>query len=512
MPSSSKGWGWQGEGGGAKFDVVTAVRVLKSAGHADHAAELARRHGEHDLYLRIQLERPQPELQGALEYIASLPFEEAAEQLRRRGKPLVLRLPEDTTGVLMALCTGKYTKSSSPSRSRARAGERAGAREGGDTAAPDPRLKSCPEDFIHLYVDQARWLRIFLQHVLREEGGAGATVSNTLLELLLREWSQAGEGAGGERAEVEQKQREGEVLALLDNPRAAYDVDHALVLVQLMNFKPGQLYLYEKLHMTDLVLEHYVEAGDTRNMVRMCRKEGRKNPDLWEQVLGYLVDRSARSSSGTDGPVGSTKNGVGGGAGRRGEGEDEGLSSDEGGEGAWDDILELLALIEREQALLPLQVVRILSRNPSLPLWVVRDHLSRHLGEAVSSASVDTAAIQDLRDSTGEMKAEIQSLRSVKEGSAVASSGAGLRVAVELPMFFKAGQRHGLAKGNTGGGYDLPGMGVGIGGGGEQRKIEDIKLAQARKAGDHEQFFKGLEEASDGFAYVASYFGKGVIH
>lgn len=37
-----------GGGGGAtsaaNFDVVTAIRVLKSAGHADHAAELARRH------------------------------------------------------------------------------------------------------------------------------------------------------------------------------------------------------------------------------------------------------------------------------------------------------------------------------------------------------------------------------------------------------------------------------------------------------------------------------------
>ena len=33
---------------------------------------------------------------------------QAAEQLRRRGKPLVAALPEDTTGVLMALCTGRY--------------------------------------------------------------------------------------------------------------------------------------------------------------------------------------------------------------------------------------------------------------------------------------------------------------------------------------------------------------------------------------------------------------------
>lgn len=38
-----------GGAGGANFDVVTAIRVLKSAGHADHAAELARRHGGEDL-------------------------------------------------------------------------------------------------------------------------------------------------------------------------------------------------------------------------------------------------------------------------------------------------------------------------------------------------------------------------------------------------------------------------------------------------------------------------------
>lgn len=52
----------------------------------------------------------------------------------------------------------------------------------------------------------------------------------------------------------------------------------------------------------------------------------------------------------------------------------------------------------------------------------------------------------------------------------------------------------------------------GLGGlGGEQAKIHDIKAAQARSAVDHEQFFKGLEEAADGFGQVASYFGKGVM-
>lgn len=112
---------------------------------------------------------------------------------------------------------------------------------------------------MHLYVDELRWLRIFLTYVLREGGRAGPTVADTLLELLLREWAQAGEasssssgsggGGGGRRGNgglAAKKQRENEVMALLDNPRAGYDADHALVLVQMLNFKPGQLYLYEK--------------------------------------------------------------------------------------------------------------------------------------------------------------------------------------------------------------------------------------------------------------------------
>lgn len=107
------------------------------------------------------------------------------------------------------------------------------------------------EDFVHLYVDEPKWLRIFLTYVLREGGQAGPAVADTLLELLLREWaretSSDGSGGGGDDSYgAAAKQREGEILALLDNPRAGYDADHALVLVQMLNFRPGQLYLYEK--------------------------------------------------------------------------------------------------------------------------------------------------------------------------------------------------------------------------------------------------------------------------
>ncbi|CAM9660205.1 unnamed protein product [Pylaiella littoralis] len=525
------GEGTGGGAGGANFDVVTAIRVLKSAGHADHAAELARRHGEHDWFLRIQLERSQPDFAGALAYIASLSFNEASlymsEQLRRRGKPLVAALPEDTTGVLMALCTGRY--SSKPEGSSLSSS----ADTGKDAAAPAPgsTRMAAAEDFVHLYVDELRWLRIFLTYVLREGGRAGPTVADTLLELLLREWARAestrsgGGGGSGSGGSAVKKQREGEVMALLDNPRAGYDADHALVLVQMLNFRPGQLYLYEKLYMTDLVLEHYVDTGDTRNMVRVCRKEGNNNPDLWVQVLGYLVNsassvdpqQSSPDGDGDgdgDGNLGSHYHSssaaaaAGGGGGTAGTGDGGDASSEEGDggvggeEGRWDDVRELLALIERDQVLSPLRVVSILSQNPQLPLWVTRGFLPRYLTKSAAAAASDALAASELRESTEKMRAEIQGLRATVQSSS--SSAAGSRVAMELPTFTASE----LGKGGS---KAVSPSGLGGGLGGEQAKIHDIKAAQARSASDHEQFFKGLEEAADGFGQVASYFGKGVM-
>lgn len=207
---------------------------------------------EHDWFLRIQLERAHPDYSGALAYIASLSFGEAAEQLRRRGKALVAALPEESTGVLMALCTGRYTRKPEGGGADERrspgggeGGEEGGGVGSGGGGGDGGVAKMAPaEDFVHLYVDEPKWLRVFLMYVLREGGRAGPTVADTLLELLLREWAR--QGGRGASMEAAKKQREREVMALLDNPRAGYDADHALVLVQMLNFKPGQLYLYEK--------------------------------------------------------------------------------------------------------------------------------------------------------------------------------------------------------------------------------------------------------------------------
>lgn len=94
-------------------------------------------------------------------------------------------------------------------------------------------------------------------------------------------------------------------------------------------------------------------ARPPRNMLRVCRKEGKNNPDLWAQVLGYLVTNALPEDAA---PASSPATAAAADA----EGDD--ASSEEGddggaaGEGRWDDVRELLALIERDQVLSPLRV------------------------------------------------------------------------------------------------------------------------------------------------------------
>eukprot|EP00611_Tribonema_gayanum_P020385 TRINITY_DN3710_c0_g1_i2.p1 TRINITY_DN3710_c0_g1~~TRINITY_DN3710_c0_g1_i2.p1 ORF type:complete len:337 (+),score=64.81 TRINITY_DN3710_c0_g1_i2:766-1776(+) len=225
-----------------------------------------------------------------------------------------------------------------------------------------------------------------------------------------------------------------------------------------------------------------------RNMLHICKREGAKSPDLWATVLSHLVSRA------------------------RGSAADFKASCDE--------IQEVLGLLAHEQALPPLEVLDILRENPDLPLWVARDYLTGHVSHTAKELSRHEADINDLRRSTAQMRREMAVLRT---SAGVQSGGTGL-----VPDY---GGSTATSPAGDGGAEDaalpaclplspipsqMPAAVLGSGGGsaamsGEHAKYVDIKRAQAQRAGDHEQFYKDLEEATDGFAQVAACFGKGLI-
>lgn len=92
-------------GDSKNFDVETAIRVCRQGKYYDHALKLARKYNEYDWYIKIQLE-DKGDFDTALEYIASLSQKDAVLYLKKYGKDLVAKIPEETTDQLVLMCTG----------------------------------------------------------------------------------------------------------------------------------------------------------------------------------------------------------------------------------------------------------------------------------------------------------------------------------------------------------------------------------------------------------------------
>eukprot|EP01027_Heterolobosea_sp_BB2_P011996 GEZU01017408.1.p1 GENE.GEZU01017408.1~~GEZU01017408.1.p1 ORF type:complete len:1030 (+),score=311.54 GEZU01017408.1:190-3090(+) len=94
------------------YDIETAIRVCRQAGYYKHALYLSEKHSEHNWYLKIQIEDMQ-NYEDALAHIETLDFDLAESFMKKYGKILVTKLPDQTTKLLIRLCTGYVPKSRS---------------------------------------------------------------------------------------------------------------------------------------------------------------------------------------------------------------------------------------------------------------------------------------------------------------------------------------------------------------------------------------------------------------
>ncbi|KAH9910785.1 uncharacterized protein BXZ73DRAFT_93587 [Epithele typhae] len=86
------------------FDLDTAIRVCRQAGYFEHASYLAKKYERHEDYLRIQIEDA-GNYKDALLYLRRLGAEAAESNLARYGRAMLENLPEETTDLLIDLCT-----------------------------------------------------------------------------------------------------------------------------------------------------------------------------------------------------------------------------------------------------------------------------------------------------------------------------------------------------------------------------------------------------------------------
>ncbi|TPX63051.1 hypothetical protein SpCBS45565_g06884 [Spizellomyces sp. 'palustris'] len=408
-----------------KFDVETAIRVCRQGGYHEHALWLAKKFGEHEWYMRIQLEDLK-QYSETVEYLSELEPREAVRSLSRYGYILVTEKPSEMTEVLLKLCTEPLA-----------------------SGAEERRTAALPEDVIHLYVNRAEWCVRFLERILEKRwgviiGGKGKgpaadtpdkvplnssqeamdkdaeskrIVCNTLLELYLGAGQQSTltvtdevgksyieESAGlvavafsskpayksctlqnsaNEQAQMDivgettRLRWRNDAFDLLRNPSATYDLDHALVLCKMHSFGEGILYLYERLALHKDILQQHMDAEDYSSIIATCKTYGDQDHSLWTHALAYFAEKGT------------------------------GL----GGPNPQEELLEVLDNIDRRNLLPPLQVIQVLARNSAVTIEMVRDYIVRRV-EAEKKAIVESQKlIASYREETERMRGQIEELK-----------------------------------------------------------------------------------------------------
>ncbi|XP_008204135.1 vacuolar protein sorting-associated protein 11 homolog isoform X1 [Nasonia vitripennis] len=327
------------------FDVEIAIKVCRQ-GSPEDALLLAQKHGKHEWYLRIQIE-DKTEYKKALEYIATLDFEEAEMNMKKYGNILIENVPNEATQFLKILCTNYIPT---------------------NKALPEKEQsveKANPEDFIHLFLNNSERLVEFLEHLIKTDSKWSTPVYNTLVEHYLHVWSSLNE-------EISKLQYEQKVVRLLQNSNACYDKDQILILCHQHNFRRGVLYLYEERKLYQEILQYHLREGDSEQVLATCNKFGRQDPNLWIQALWSVAWNKNSPPK---------------------------LLSD------------ILDYIAKEKLLSPLMVIDALSTSLTCTLGDVRGYLNSVLRQEHEQVQSDTELTEKYRADTEKLREQIQTIK-----------------------------------------------------------------------------------------------------
>ncbi|XP_027773382.1 vacuolar protein-sorting-associated protein 11 homolog isoform X2 [Solanum pennellii] len=360
-----------------KFDVETAIRVCRAANYHEHAMSVAKKAGRHEWYLKILLE-DLGRYEEALQYISSLELSQAGVTVKEYGKILIEHKPAETVEILMRLCT---EESELP-------------KKGASSGAFISMLPS-PIDFLNIFVHYPHALLEFLEKYTSKvkDSSAQVEIHNTLLELYLSHdldfpsISQSNIDEGGNdlahkssksvsngkaisnkkdvNDEKGRQERRRKGLTLLKSAwpseleQPLYDVDLAIILCEMNDFKEGLLFLYEKMKLFKEVIACYMQVHDHEGLIACCKRLGDLgkggDPSLWADLLKYFGEL---------------------------------------GEDCSKEVKEILTYIERGDILPPIVVLQTLAKNPCLSLSVIKDYIARKLEHESQLIEEDRRAME----------------------------------------------------------------------------------------------------------------------
>ncbi|OAX34310.1 hypothetical protein K503DRAFT_456147 [Rhizopogon vinicolor AM-OR11-026] len=503
------------------FDLDTAIRVCRQAGYFEHASYLAKRYGRHEEYLRVMIEDA-GKYGEALTYLRHLGADAAESNLARYGRAMLDNLPEETTQLLIDICTisGPLTtadawdaasqQSSTPANtpsylsylalSRAPAPEdkeeesKAEEEEGESaelpkthSSAPAPPEEKRPSPTLYFahFVDHPSYFVHFLESVAARRWGQSlspplssppsssenedegskkrdqSAVWNTLLELYLDGGSQ---------------EQQDNALKILTSDTLPCDKTHALILCSSYSYTPGLVVLWEKLDMYEDVLRFWMDKHNatpsdsaSAEVVQALARYGPSHPHLYELVLRFF----------TSTPELLTRHQA--------------------------DVEKILEHIEKERIMPPLGVVQVLSRNGVASVGLVKGWLMGRIKEAREEVQTDQQLINSYRlETNAKLKqvAELEDPMHAKVFSVTRCSQCNGQLDLPSVHFMCNHSYHQRCLLDHDTECPLCARQHGV--------IQEIRRNNERMADQHELFLSDVRE--NGFNAVASGFGKGVLN
>ncbi|XP_033330810.1 vacuolar protein sorting 11 [Megalopta genalis] len=430
------------------FDVEVAIKVCRQASPED-ALLLARKHGQHEWYLRIQIE-DKHEYKKALEYMETLEFEEAESNMKKYGNVLMENVPNESTQFLKSLCTN-YRPSNKPLVDQ----------EALDGTVEQDIDKANPEDFIHLFLNNSERLVEFLEHLVKTNTKWSTLVYNTLVEHYLHVWSAL-------ENDVSKVQYEQKIVSLLQSSEACYDKDQILILCHQYNFRRGLLFLYEESKLYQEMLRFHLREGDSEQVLAICKRFGHQDPNLWVQAL-WSVARNKEAPTKL--------------------------------------LADILTYIAQERLLSPLMVVDAISTSLSCTLGDVKTYLNSVLRTEQEQTQTDIELTEKYRMDTQKIREQIESIKNntiIFQGSRCSACHHQLELPSVHFMCQHSYHQHcfqSFSENENECPACLP----------KNKKLLDIIKAQEQSKDLHEIFHSLLDRAEDPFSLVADYFGRGVF-
>jgi gas vesicle protein len=343
-----------------EFDIDTAIKVLRQSGYFKQALELCEKHQKYEDYLKIQLEHLS-DYNRALSFISKLDSASAVFNLKKYGKLLMAKIPEKTVEFLKKICS--------------------------NCDAMNDKFLVDPAEFLHIFLKNSDELINFLENIHKNKKSNSKVILNTLLELYINSFSNE---SLNKETNLPLKNKLPEILTKVDDEKRVsfyekralefltqnytlYDMNLALVICQLHNFKAGMLYLYEKNGMYQRILQYHMNNNEYTSILDTCKRYGTQDSNLWIQALQYFSKREEFNCK--------------------------------------EYIMQILANIEKFNLLTPLMVIKILSKNSTLTVDTVKEFLLKRMRKEEKEIEQDQETVNRHLKSIMELKNQIDRLK-----------------------------------------------------------------------------------------------------